>query len=94
MDNSYELDPMYCTPSLSLKDAFRQKRGKKKQGRRSLKSCGQTYKGKGEDLELINEHEMDIVQISNGSTDDNGLKYESHRKQPQYTMPLYIMQLD
>ena len=37
---------------------------------------GATTMQKKQDLELIDMHEMNIVSISNGSKDDNGLRYQ------------------
>lgn len=78
MDFELDIETTYFKPTLSLCDSWKKKSLKKKQmkGRLSLREIGEGYSGK-EDLELINQHELDIVGISNGSKDDNGLMYMS-----------------
>ena len=85
-----EFETKYFTPQLTLCDSWKKKSATKKQmkGRRSLRSVGLSYAGKGEDLELVNQHDLDIVELSNGSKDDNGLRYVSKHA------PIQIVKFD
>ena len=89
MELELNIQDKYFMPTLTLSDSFKKKNQQKKQmkGRRSLRSVGIGYSG-SEDLELITQHDLDIVEISNGSKDDNGLRYKSKHA------PIQIVKFD